>query len=175
MLIILIGTACRPEAALELTGEQLDFEGRADRPQSARQGADQEIPAGRQDARGAGDRASGRRDGRLVTFQTGRSTKINKAWRGMREAAGLDRDVNPYSIRHTVARWMRQNGVPAWEVAAQLGHKSRDYRTTELYAAFDPSYLSNAVRAINSLFDGPARQLRASGRALLQGSRPPTD
>jgi hypothetical protein len=76
----------------------------------------------------------------------------------MREAAELDATVNPYSIRHTVARWMRQNGVPAWEVAAQLGHKSRDYRTAELYAAFDPVYLSNAVRAINLLFD----ELRAS-------------
>ena len=28
MLMILIGTACRPEAALELTGAQLDFEDR---------------------------------------------------------------------------------------------------------------------------------------------------
>ena len=76
----------------------------------------------------------------------------------MRQAAGLDEDVNPYSIRHTIARWMRQNGVPAWEVAAQLGHKSRDYRTTELYAAFDPAYLSNAVQAIDLLFE----KLRAS-------------
>jgi integrase len=40
-----------------------------------------------------------------------------------------------YSVRHTVTRWMRRNGVPAWEVAAQPGHKSRDYRTTELSAA----------------------------------------
>jgi integrase len=87
----------------------------------------------------------------------------------MRDAAGLDEEVNPHSIRHTVARWMRQNGVRAWEVAAQLGHKSRDYRTTELYAAFDPSYLSNAVRAIELLFDGLRARFRASGRALLQG------
>jgi integrase len=55
----------------------------------------------------------------------------------MRQEAGLDERVHPYSIRHTVARRMRQSGVPAWEVAAQLGHKSRDYRTTELYAAFE--------------------------------------
>src|SRR5205823_11156641 len=66
-------------------------------------------------------------------------------------------------------RWMRQNGVSAWEVAGQLGHKSREYRTTELYAAFDPAYLENAVRAIDLLFDG----LRASGRALLQGGPAP--
>jgi hypothetical protein len=96
--------------------------------------------------------------GWLVTFQGRSVKKINKAWRGMRKAAELDEEVNPYSIRHTVARWMRQNGVPAWEVAAQLGHKSRDYRTTELYAAFDPAYLQNAVRAIDLLFE----RLRAS-------------
>ena len=47
---------------------------------------------------------------------------------------------------------MRQHGVGAWEVAAQLGHKSRDFRTTELYAAFDPSYLSESVKAIELLF-----------------------
>jgi integrase len=28
MLMILIGTSCRPEAALELTGDQLDFDDR---------------------------------------------------------------------------------------------------------------------------------------------------
>ena len=97
-------------------------------------------------------------EGPLITFRGQPVIKINKAWRGMREAAGLEGDVNPYSVRHTVARWMRQHGVPAWEVAAQLGHKSRDYRTTELYAAFDPAYLTNAVRAIDGLFDA----LRAS-------------
>jgi hypothetical protein len=34
-----------------------------------------------------------------------------------------------------------------------------------LYAAFDPAYLQNAVRAIDLLFE----RLRASGRTLLQG------
>jgi hypothetical protein len=43
-------------------------------------------------------------------------------------------------------------------VAAQLGHKSREYRTTELYAALDPAYLQSAVRAIDLLF----KKLRAS-------------
>jgi integrase len=65
---------------------------------------------------------AGAPSGRLVTFQGRPVKKINKAWRGMRRAAGLDEDVNPYSIRHTMARWVRQNGVPVWEVAAQLGH-----------------------------------------------------
>jgi integrase len=158
MLIILIGTACRPEAALELTGAQLDFDDRLidlnprGRPQTKKFRPVVKMPEAL--ARLLANAPSGR----LVTFRGRPVKKINKAWRAMREAAGLDAEVNPYSIRHTVARWLRQNGVPAWEVAAQLGHKSRDYRTTELYAAFDPAYLDSAVRAIDLLFD----RLRAS-------------
>ena len=158
MLVILIGTACRPEAALELTGAQLDFEdGLIDLNPRGRAQTKKFRPVVKM-PEALATVLRGAPDGRLVTFRGQPVRKINKAWRGMREAAQLDEEVNPYSIRHTVARWMRQNGVPAWEVAAQLGHKSRDYRTTELYAAFDPAYLENAVRAIDSLFDG----LRAS-------------
>ena len=153
MLMILIGTACRPEAALELTGEQLDFEdGLIDLNPRGRAQTRKFRPVVKMpDALAAV--LKNPPNGRLVTFHGRPVKKINKAWRGMRVAAELDEDVNPYSIRHTLARWMRQNGVSAWEVAAQLGHKSRDYRTTELYAAFDPAYLSNAVRAIDLLFD----------------------
>ena len=158
MLMILIGTACRPEAALELTGAQLDFDDRLiDLNPRGRAQTKKFRPVVKMPDALASVLANAP-SGRLVTFQGRPVKKINKAWRGMRQAAELDDEVNPYSIRHTVARWMRQNGVPAWEVAAQLGHKSRDYRTTELYAAFDPAYLQNAVRAIDLLFE----KLRAS-------------
>jgi integrase len=158
MLIILIGTACRPEAALELTGAQLDFDDRLiDLNPRGRAHTKKFRPVVKMPETLAKVLANAP-SGHLITFQGRPVKKINKAWRGMRVAAGLDADVNPYSIRHTMARWMRQNGVPAWEVAAQLGHKSRDYRTTELYAAFDPAYLENAVRAIDLLFG----KLRAS-------------
>jgi integrase len=158
MLMILIGTACRPEAALELTGTQLDFEDRLidlnprGRAQTKKFRPVVKMPDALATA------LLHAPEGRLITFRGQPIVKINKAWRGMREAARLEGDVNPYSLRHTVARWMRQHGVPAWEVAAQLGHKSRDYRTTELYAAFDPAYLNKALRAIDGLFDA----LRAS-------------
>jgi integrase len=158
MLMILIGTACRPEAALELTGAQLDFDDRLiDLNPRGRAQTKKFRPVVKMPETLASVLANAP-SGRLVTFQGRPVKKISKAWRGMRQAAELDEEVNPYSIRHTVARWMRQNGVPAWEVAAQLGHKSRDYRTTELYAAFDPAYLQNAVRAIDLLFE----KLRAS-------------
>jgi Phage integrase family len=158
MLLILIGTACRPEAALELTGAQLDFDDRLiDLNPRGRAQTKKFRPVVKMPDTLASVLANAP-SGRLVTFRGRPVKKINKAWRSIRVAAELDDEVNPYSIRHTVARWMRQNGVPAWEVAAQLGHKSRDYRTTELYAAFDPAYLQNAVRAIDVLFE----KIRAS-------------
>ena len=52
-----------------------------------------------------------------------------------------------------MARWLRKEGVSAWEVAAQLGHKQRDISTTEIYAPFSPDYLEAAVRAIDVMFD----------------------
>ena len=40
--------------------------------------------------------------------------------------------------------------MSAWEVSAQLGHKKQELSITEIYAPFDPSYLSNAVEAIDA-------------------------
>jgi integrase len=158
LLMILIGTAARPEAALELTGDQIDFDaGLLDLNPPGRAQTKKFRPVVKL-PRALAVALKNAPAGTLVTYHGHPVKKINKAWRALREDAELDEAVNPYSIRHTVARWMRQHGVPAWEVAAQLGHKSRDYRTTELYAAFDPAYLSNAVNAIDKLFD----ELRAS-------------
>ena len=74
---------------------------------------------------------------------------LKTAWRTARRKAGLDNQVNPYSLRHTMARWLRQQSVPAWEVAAQLGHRHPGMTITEVYAPHDPAYLSAATRAID--------------------------
>ena len=77
---------------------------------------------------------------------------IRSAWRTARTRADLDNRVNPYSLRHTIARWLRKESVPAWEVSAQLGHKQQGLSITEVYAPHAPSYLDNALRAIDSFF-----------------------
>jgi len=116
LLMILIGTACRPEAALELGGEQLDFDDRLiDLNGRGRKQTKKFRPVVKLPEKLASFLA-GAPFGPLVTFRGQPVRKINKAWRALRQAAGLDDTVNPYSIRHTVARWMRQSGVPAWEV-----------------------------------------------------------
>ncbi len=62
--------------------------------------------------------------------------------------AGLSEDVTPYSIRKTLAKEMRARGVPWEEVKGWLGHKIPG--VTEVYAEFDPNYLSVGRQAIDA-------------------------
>jgi len=52
-----------------------------------------------------------------------------------------------------MARYLRIQSVPPWEVSAQLGHKMPGLSTTERYAPFDPAYLVNAIQAIDDYLE----------------------
>ena len=66
------------------------------------------------------------------------------------------------SFRRTLARYLRIKGVPACELAEQLGHKSTEYQITEIYISHSPDYLNNAVKAIETLFEELACELRVN-------------
>jgi hypothetical protein len=53
------------------------------------------------------------------------------------------------TLRHTAARWNRLHGVPADEVAQQLGH--RKLGMTGVYTEYDPEYLRAACAALDGL------------------------
>ena len=93
------------------------------------------------------------RDGHQITFRGKPVKDVKTAWRNQRAACGLDNQVQPYSLRHTIARHLRASGVPAWEVAAQLGHKKKEHSITEIYAPMDPSYLGQCVAAIDAFLE----------------------
>ena len=101
----------------------------------------------------------------LVHFQESPGVSIRSAWRSLRSSLKLDGAAQPYSLRHTMARWLRKSGVSAWEAAAQLGHKMPDVSTTEIYAPFGPSYLAASSAAIDAFFNAVACQLRANSMA----------
>lgn len=66
--------------------------------------------------------------------------------------------------------------MPAWDVAAQLGHKQNGLSTTEIYAPCDRACLSNSVAAIVTklaeLIDAP--QLMFDAAADLSFNLPMT-
>ncbi len=87
----------------------------------------------------------------VIHNHSAKVASIKRTMSRLRADAGLDDKVTAYSFRDTMARWLRAEGVPAWEVAAQLGHKQKAVATTEIYAPFDPAYLENASAAIDEL------------------------
>ena len=92
-------------------------------------------------------------DGHQITFRGKPVKDVKTAWRRQRAACGLDDRVQPYSLRHTIARHLRASAVPAWEVSAQLGHKKKEHSITEIYAPMDPSYLGQCVAAIDAFLE----------------------
>jgi len=157
-IMIMLGTSCRPAAACDLTGAQLDFENRLiDLNPSGRIQTKKVRPIVKMPETLA-TVLEGAPTSNLITYK-GKPVKcVRTAWRNLRAKCGLDDEVQPYSLRHTMARHLRKSGVSAWETAAQLGHKPREYRTTEIYAPFAPDYLTAASAAIDAYFGA----LRAS-------------
>ncbi len=178
-----LGTAARPQAVLELTSGQIDWEdGLVDLlPEGREQLARKHRPVVK-----LPDCLRTRFSGFAISYDGGPVKSVKKAlWRAC-DRAGVER-CSSYSFRHTAARWMRKHGVPPWEVAAQLGHSAgKTFTVTERYAAHDPGYLANSVRALSQLVEivrcGPVAgnlKTRASVEALKrlvpqEGIEPPT-
>jgi len=156
-IYLMIATAARPDAILDLTQAQCSVEKRLiqlnpnGREQTKKHRPTVKMPEHivplierlRQTSKSP----------HLITYHGKSVASVKKAWRDTRTLAELDMAVNPYSLRHTMARWLRTQSVPAWEVAAQLGHKQSGMSTTEIYASYDPAYLSQSVKAIDTFFD----------------------
>jgi len=66
---------------------------------------------------------------RVAAFSTRRIQQIVKA---IARKAGIDKRVHPHSYRHSMATFLRNNGVPLDVVQLLLGHA--DPRTTQIYA-----------------------------------------
>lgn len=155
-IILMLATASRPDAILELTFDRCDFENgliilnAPDRPQTKKHRPIVKMP---DQVRTYLELLKAQSSCEHVISFRGRPVKnLKTVWKTSRAKADLDDQVNPYSLRHTIARHLRRQSVPAWEVAAQLGHKVRGASTTEIYAPFDPTYLSQSKQAIDALF-----------------------
>lgn len=158
--MLMLGTGCRPSTAYEFVGEGLDFDANLidlnppGRVQTAKYRPIVKMPPRLKEyLRGINDR-----EGLLVHKGNGQPIRRwETAWRNARKTAKLGKKVNPYSLRHTVARWLRASGVPKWEVENQLGHSALS--TTDIYAPHDPAYLAQACAAIEKLMQAMEAEL----------------
>jgi integrase len=160
-----LGTAARPDAILDLDYRQVQ------------DGLINLLPDGREQTkkvrpivRCPSFVACEGSEGPVVSFHGERVKSIRTAWRLARKRAGLDDKVQPYSLRHTCARWMRQQGVDAWQVATQLGHKLEGMSTTEIYTAYSPEYLREACAALEKLWEAVQAKCKTLPNVTIRNS-----
>jgi integrase len=141
-LALLIGTAARPEAALQLTRFQCDLD----------RGTINLNAPGRvqtRKRRPALPMADWLRpwietaEGHLVQYRGKPVMKIAGAFQSMRDAAGFGPDVTAYAVRHTIATELMARSVPELEIAALLGHSMPNIRTTGRYIHVAPARLAS--------------------------------
>lgn len=147
LLLVLVATGCRPQAALQLTWGRVkdgvaDFHvpgRRRTKKRRARAPLSSSVSSWLEQRRGLGpvvqwdDRGLA---GHKMTFQ-----RIAKR-------AGVDGTA--YGIRKALATWLRSQDVPEWEVGALLGHRVSS-STTERYAHYRPGYMRATVAAVEAL------------------------
>lgn len=154
-ILLALGTGARPEAITELTWDRVDFA--ADlitlnptgRVQTKKYRPTLRMPPTLKAVLKA---AHAERQGEHVIMFRGRSiSRLDTGWDKAVTGAGLDKRVTLYSLRHTVARHLRSEGVDGWEVSAQLGHKRPGLEMSERYTGVDPSYQREAVASLDRL------------------------
>lgn len=163
LLTFLLATLCRPGAAFDFQIEQADFKHKlidlspAGRPQTKKHRPIVPLPTFLlSEMRKA-------KTGHFITYHGHPILSAKKAFRRMRADAGLDKRVNPYSIRHTMARELRRRRVPAEQISLMLGHRPMGVKRTDLiYAPYEPGFCREAKRAIEAVWAALVRKLRAS-------------
>ncbi|WP_244595648.1 site-specific integrase [Bosea lathyri] len=72
--------------------------------------------------------------------------RVHKAFRAVRDAAGLGPDVTPHILRHTAATWGMQNGAEPYALAGMLGMSLEIL--LEVYGHHHPTHNRAAAAAV---------------------------
>lgn len=146
-LVLQVATWARPDAILDLDGERCDHDrklitlNRPDRAQTKKYRPTLPMVS-------SVEHVCDVKAGPVVAWRGKKLASIKTAWRRLRTRAGLDDEVIPYLIRHTMATEARAAGAPPWEIEGWLGHKRPG--TSERYAKFAPDYLGATASFVDS-------------------------
>lgn len=147
---LMLATAARITALLELTWDRVDFDRRLihlhNPLDTARRKGRATVPindtlfAALQEAR------QGALSDYVIEWGGEPVKSIKRGIATAARIAGVD-DVSPHVFRHTAAVWMAEAGVPIAEIAQYLGHSNIaiTYRT---YARYSPDHLRTAAKAL---------------------------
>lgn len=159
-IVLLLGTAARVGAILDLTWDRVDLErgvislaltdgvtrkGRATVPINGM------VRAALVEAR------RGALTDFVIEYAGERVGSIKKGFAGAVARAGLS-DVTPHVLRHTAAVWLAEAGKSMQEIAQYLGH-SNSRITERVYARFSPTYLRGSADVLDFMAPQVRRNL----------------
>lgn len=149
--LLLISTACRASAALDLTWDRVNFDsGLIDlrKPVDGQpEGKGRAVVPMTQSLRTALLEAKEKATTDYVIEYQGQ--RVYDAYNAFKQAcirAGVGW-AHPHILRHSAATWMVESGVPMSEVARFLGH-SDSVITERVYAKYRPGYLLKAASTL---------------------------
>lgn len=161
--LIRLNTACRGDAARDLSPAQVDKErgivrlNPAGRPQTRKRRPDVPLTSTLRETLGK----LPTRSGPYVHWNGQPVESVKTAWRAMVADAGLPEWFVPKVLRHTVATELRRRGVSGWEVSALLGHTKGDAAaTTGRYAKYAPEWMAASKHAMDDLMGEVAKGSR---------------
>ncbi|WP_238939855.1 MULTISPECIES: site-specific integrase [Marivita] len=149
-ILLMLSTAARVGAVLELTWDRVDFDrNQIDLRKSA---------SGPRKGRAVVPMNPGLRDALLGAKQAALSDyviewagkplkKITRGFSSAAKAAGLE-DVTPHVLRHTSAVHMAEAGIPMSEISQYMGHSNTSI-TERVYARFSPDHLRHAADVLD--------------------------
>jgi integrase len=148
---LMLATAARVTAVLDLTWTRVDFERRLihlrDPEDTARRKGRATVPindtlfAALQEAR------KGALSDYVVEWGGERVKSIKRGVATAAKLAGIE-DVSPHVFRHTAAVWLAEAGVPMAEISQYLGHTNLSM-TIKVYARYSPDHLRGAASALD--------------------------
>lgn len=149
-IILLLSTAARVGAVLDLTWDRVDLDRgvirlRNDDGMTRKGRATVPMNAGVRAALAAAREAAITEH--VIEWAGARVASIKTGFNRAVKDAGLA-DVSPHVLRHTAAVHMAEAGIPMSEIAQYLGHE--DSRVTErVYARFRPEHLRRAADVLD--------------------------
>ena len=158
-VLLILGTACRPNTALDLKGNQLDRKAHIihlnpiGRRQNKKHRPTVKMPSFIYQhfvSLPENHYAVSASPNRIGSVKRSLATAYRRA--GVTVTGDARGPVTAYSLRHTAGAWLRAQQVPEWEAQAQMGHKGSYGKTTEIYAPARPDYLSSACAALEQLY-----------------------
>lgn len=166
---LMLATAARVSAVLELTWERVDFNKRLihliDPEERQHKKGRATVPingtllAALQEAR------HGALSDHVVEWGGERVKSIKRSIAAAATKAGLA-EVTPHVFRHTAAVWMAEAGIPMSEISQYLGHSNQAI-TAKVYARYSPNHLRSAAAALEI---EPAYEVPAVTRNRKKGT-----